>query len=876
MNISEKAKAFHNELKNLSVFERKINDIFMSEFEEKLPEILNKNESLFLEELTKKIHLILEDKFESSCLSNPVLQNLLKTHEINFMKNFINPILKQLLSEINSYKANQSNDNLLLTEFRKHCRFTKFQGIHPNCGESNFLQVKDKNNSYLICLTCNMPYYSSAVLLFCQFCNMEYYSCLQKKKKSSSNKELATWEKYHCSAMVNDYLHCINCANGKLYLDLDINILICDSCQFSGEPTSIYWKCYICKEEFICNAKIYNPLEHRLLKAAINNAILYKEPATPSNPCCPLRKNFPFIHKKECTGKIYLGEYNKNKIIVCEKCRMMNFYDNFIWTCPICRKRFEGSHDDSFTTLKFDFESVSLTEIKDTKETKEVITKKAQSEILFNKKAEQKNENILTMLKPEKKCYQIKNRFVSSNTINQRTSQLNNKVKDTSSPIKSSLPKGKGGVNSLKIPKGNLKISPIKAEKTDKDKKENTKNTKDTSITSNNNEGTYDIFSSDSLKKNNFNNNSNINYEISPINFNPHRSCVSRNHQSRNRGDRSNDLVTFNFSTCYEQRPAIKGIREIREVQTRESLEMISNPSSPQMILTENPNEELEYEKIKEFKIDDFTKIKQIGEGTFAKIYLVENIKTNVHYCLKKLIANNEIEVKKLSQEYELMHYYKHSNILEILGINISKVDMTTYIIYILTEIADHDWGKEIKERANKKKYYEEEELITILKYLADCMLFLQKKSISHRDIKPQNILKFNDTFKLADFGEAKKINDIKRKMSTIRGTEHYMSPQLFNGLTNNLKNVIHNSYKSDVYSLGLCFFYAASLNHSILIGIRECFEEKDVNKILRKYLNDRYSEKFISLLEKMLSIDEDLRLDFLDLNDSIKNLYSK
>ena len=100
----------------------------------------------------------------------------------------------------------------------------------------------------------------------------------------------------------------------------------------------------------------------------------------------------------------------------------------------------------------------------------------------------------------------------------------------------------------------------------------------------------------------------------------------------------------------------------------------------------------------------------------------------------------------------------------------------------------------------------------------------LQKNNVSHRDIKPQNILIFEggeypntDTvlYKLADFGEAKElIKDLEAtNKQTLRGTELYMAPVLFQALRSKkmIKYIKHNTYKSDVvlvfvlYSLRLC-----------------------------------------------------------------------
>ena len=53
------------------------------------------------------------------------------------------------------------------------------------------------------------------------------------------------------------------------------------------------------------------------------------------------------------------------------------------------------------------------------------------------------------------------------------------------------------------------------------------------------------------------------------------------------------------------------------------------------------------------------------------------------------------------------------------------------------------------------------------------------------------------------------------------------MSPVLYKGLIYNQKEVIHNAYKSDVYSLGFCLIYALTLNINILTDLRDIFSMK-------------------------------------------------
>ena len=166
-------------------------------------------------------------------------------------------------------------------------------------------------------------------------------------------------------------------------------------------------------------------------------------------------------------------------------------------------------------------------------------------------------------------------------------------------------------------------------------------------------------------------------------------------------------------------------------------------------------------------------------------------------------------------------------------------------------DLAKYDWDKEIKLKQQSKEYFKEDELMSILCQITSSLNFLQIKNISHRDIKPQNVLVFDKMiYKLADFGEAKEIVRRKRNQTdTLRGTELYMSPILFYALQNNQFDIKHNVYKSDVYSLGLSMVYAASLMYNPIYDLRNCNNAQTVIVILNKYFNKRYSDKFISLL---------------------------
>ena len=188
-------------------------------------------------------------------------------------------------------------------------------------------------------------------------------------------------------------------------------------------------------------------------------------------------------------------------------------------------------------------------------------------------------------------------------------------------------------------------------------------------------------------------------------------------------------------------------------------------------------------------------------------------------------------------------------------------------------DLGETDWEIEINEHFYKNKYYTENELMSILKQLVSGLVYLQKeKKIAHRDVKPENVIIFkNNIYKLGDFGEAK---GTKRadKLSTLRGTDTYMSPILYKGLKMAKEDVVHDLYKSDVFSLGYSILYAVSLNHDIINEIRDLEKMEDITKILFKRMKPRYSEKFINIILKMINPEETKRIDFIALDKLINH----
>ena len=273
---------------------------------------------------------------------------------------------------------------------------------------------------------------------------------------------------------------------------------------------------------------------------------------------------------------------------------------------------------------------------------------------------------------------------------------------------------------------------------------------------------------------------------------------------------------------------------------------------------------------------DEFIKLKKIGEGSFGKIYKAKWIKNNQNYAMKEMHFQTEDNLlflqKKMKLIMDLEKKSKCDGIIKIYGYSQLK-KKKDYYFYEIMELAQWDWEQEINIRKKLKKYYSEKELFSITKQLIKTLSFLQKNHITHRDIKLQNILLVNNKYKICDFGESRTLNQKGIIVQPIRGSELYMSPILFSGLNQKLSHVTHNTYKSDIFSLGMCILFAATLDCNSLYEIREMNNMIKIRNVLMKYLSKKYSSNFIEIILCLLEVKEKKRPDFIQM-EKVIDLY--
>ena len=241
--------------------------------------------------------------------------------------------------------------------------------------------------------------------------------------------------------------------------------------------------------------------------------------------------------------------------------------------------------------------------------------------------------------------------------------------------------------------------------------------------------------------------------------------------------------------------------------------------------------------------------IKLLGEGSFGKVYLCENLSDNSHCVIKQIPLDglDEEEKKETYNEVLILKKVNHSNIIKF--IDVFKKSKPNNTLNIVTEYADDgDLNQKIEKLKKKKSPFTEKEIINYLVQICLALNHIHKKKIIHRDIKSGNIfLTKGGLVKLGDFGLSKGFKNTWEKAKSKVGTPYYLSPEIINSKP-------YNS-KSDIWALGVLLYemmtFKMPFNANSLPSLSL--------KILRgtyQYPSSYYSRDLINLVKQCLTIE--------------------
>lgn len=224
----------------------------------------------------------------------------------------------------------------------------------------------------------------------------------------------------------------------------------------------------------------------------------------------------------------------------------------------------------------------------------------------------------------------------------------------------------------------------------------------------------------------------------------------------------------------------------------------------------------------------------QIGSGGCGIVRLVHNVKTLEKYAMKlikketnPMVRSRVADNAKILNEVDIMRKLSHPHILSF-----TECFETPDRVVIITE---YMMGGDLLHRITKfdptRKNLSEFDAKFFFLQVCRGIKYLHDSFVTHRDIKPDNILLASDSkdalLKISDFGLSKLIS--VDSMKTICGTQLYVAPEVLMG-------GVYNS-KVDIWSLG-CMLFA------MLSGSVPFCEEYGPPSVQHQIKEARYSFK--------------------------------
>lgn len=194
----------------------------------------------------------------------------------------------------------------------------------------------------------------------------------------------------------------------------------------------------------------------------------------------------------------------------------------------------------------------------------------------------------------------------------------------------------------------------------------------------------------------------------------------------------------------------------------------------------------------------DYLLVKQLEAGGMAEAYIAKHTSSSEQVFLKRVRTRS---ADKPALEREVRIYEK------LLRLNCEHVaDVKDFFrdedyVTLVTDMADGGDLYDYVDRESQGRGLLVAEAKEIALAISTAVRELHVNDVVHRDIKPQNILRFGKSWKLADFGISKNLTRaVTLQTMQNQGTRGYAAPEQFEGATANPS--------ADIYSLGKTFCF--------------------------------------------------------------------
>lgn len=240
--------------------------------------------------------------------------------------------------------------------------------------------------------------------------------------------------------------------------------------------------------------------------------------------------------------------------------------------------------------------------------------------------------------------------------------------------------------------------------------------------------------------------------------------------------------------------------------------------------------------------IKRYEKLKQIGKGSYGKVYLMRDKQAGELVVVKTIpIKNKDTKSKAIAEkEARVLAMLQHPNIIMYLGSFFNRRGD----FCIVLEYAD---GKDLQRYLENHGEIDEKQVLQIFTQIILGLDYIHSQNILHRDIKTANVFLFRKGLvKLGDFGIAREVNN-DELAHTLIGTPYFMCPELIKGQS--------YGFPADIWAAGCVLFELLARKHAFTGKSREELFANIMSGQMPQMPN-QYSKQLTDLLRQMLNQD--------------------
>jgi serine/threonine protein kinase len=167
--------------------------------------------------------------------------------------------------------------------------------------------------------------------------------------------------------------------------------------------------------------------------------------------------------------------------------------------------------------------------------------------------------------------------------------------------------------------------------------------------------------------------------------------------------------------------------------------------------------------------IDSFEIIRQIGEGSFGRVFVARKISNGVLYAIKEIRKFNANESRIIAERNILMQA-SHQFIVKL-----HYAFQTATMVYFVLEFVA---GGDLRFHLDRGMDLRPDQIRLYLAEIVIALKTLHKLGVIYHDLKPENILiDTNGHLKLTDFGLSRQID--RQGRFSLCGTPEYLPPEM-------------------------------------------------------------------------------------------------